>query len=542
MSGPAGATDVDLELVSHHLPGRGGALTGWIGTVLPLTGDTFLRLDPDAGWQLCDGPADDRWWTYGYDLPRYLWDPGAAAGLRTVVGVLDRCPFFEVDGTQRGRDELDEPDTGADPVRRVERAMARQDDGAHRGAWSDAGLTLDRSALAHEPVLKHIALHRISAASEGRPRRGDGSVVLACHPQWLLVLDGDTAAVVPNDDGFGHDGPWWWIHPGWRRLDDLDLLRAGRRTAADLHPLILDALFPSGVPLQPSVPVLCDGRMHSIGRRDGYLETWAHGESEPRGTRCRQLVDEFVTVWQDLDRRQDRLLLRAAQVGSERLVAALLAAGVDPDVRSGTGNTPLLAAAAGGHAAVVALLAATDADATAATEYGQTALHLAAEHGRRDVAAALLAHGADPDVPSDHYDATPLMVAAYRGYSDIVELLLDAGADPGASDRRGQTALHAAAGAEPAAGFVYADRRVGSTAAARTLLARGAQVDQIDDRGWTALHVASANGRAATVQSLLAAGASVDVHTVHGLTPLDIAHSRQHADVVSILRATGAPG
>jgi hypothetical protein len=87
-------------------------------------------------------------------------------------------------------------------------------------------------------------------------------------------------------------------------------------------------------------------------------------------------------------------LTEAAREGRVDQVRALLRQGVDPNVASSSGWTPLMAAAAG---------------------------------GRLEAAAVLLSAGADPDA-RDRLGRTPLDVAYRAGHADVVRALRDRGA------------------------------------------------------------------------------------------------------------------
>ena len=89
-------------------------------------------------------------------------------------------------------------------------------------------------------------------------------------------------------------------------------------------------------------------------------------------------------------------------------VAALLAAGVDPDGRGPLGHTALPSAAAIGEPDLVRLLLTAGATPEVRDDAGNTPLLVAVVHGKRALAAvdALLAVGADPDAANDA-GATP---------------------------------------------------------------------------------------------------------------------------------------
>ena len=112
-------------------------------------------------------------------------------------------------------------------------------------------------------------------------------------------------------------------------------------------------------------------------------------------------------------------------------------------------------------------------------------------------------NAADPD------GRTPLMHAAKAGYDDLVDLLLEKGASPTARCRGGETVLMAAA------------RCTGiNLRLMRRLIAEGADVQGVDDRGNTALMRAARAGVEANVRLLTASGAHAGRADNKGVTPL----------------------
>jgi ankyrin repeat protein len=134
-------------------------------------------------------------------------------------------------------------------------------------------------------------------------------------------------------------------------------------------------------------------------------------------------------------------LYTAAVAGDESLVELLLRAGADPNLLSagpGGEGTPLCAAACWGYVDVLRSLLAHGADPDQAEDEWWTPLRWAAAHGHESAARVLLDAGANPDLKAPIGDATR------RGSVGVVKALLEHGADPDETDAEGQTALELA--------------------------------------------------------------------------------------------------
>jgi ankyrin repeat protein len=82
--------------------------------------------------------------------------------------------------------------------------------------------------------------------------------------------------------------------------------------------------------------------------------------------------------------------------------------------------------------------------------------------------------------------------------------------------------------------------KTGNTARVLWLLARGAQTELKDERGWTALLWAAFNGHDGVVQALVAAGADVHAASSSRCTPVYASSWRGHVDVLRTLTTAGA--
>ena len=125
---------------------------------------------------------------------------------------------------------------------------------------------------------------------------------------------------------------------------------------------------------------------------------------------------------------------------------------------------------------------------------------------------------------------SPLADAVMRGDSAGLRMLLKQGADVNEVQGDGMTALHWAASR-------------GNIAATRMLVSAGARLDPVTRNGnYTPLHLAAQNGRVETVRALLAAGANVNALTSSGgASALHFAASSGDAATVEALIEKGAP-
>ena len=251
-------------------------------------------------------------------------------------------------------------------------------------------------------------------------------------------------------------------------------------------------------------------------------------------------------------------LLFAAQAGDAESATLLLSAGANVDEVAADGRSALVLATFAGHPDVARVLIDAGADVNAAGA-GYSALHAAVLRGDAATTRALLAKGADVDsqlvkgspvrrfgsqwaLSSSMKGATPLALAATYLEIEIMQALLAAGATQATGFSNGTTPLLAAAGiavekeARPSdlARWHIVDNDTPQVpraerdvlAAVTLLLDAGADVNQSNEAGDTALHAAASAGMIRVIQLLADRGAKLDAANKAGQTPLALTQPR----------------
>lgn len=260
------------------------------------------------------------------------------------------------------------------------------------------------------------------------------------------------------------------------------------------------------------------------------------------------------------------LWLACSNGAGAKVIEQLLNAGADANVSHSSGETALMSAAGTGNLAAVTRLLSAHANVNAKEHArDQTALMWAAAQGHADVTQALIAGGADVRARSrarrllvnstgnadymgvmdvEQGGFTPLLFTARGGHVAAAKILLAAGADVNDTAADGTSALVVAT-------------HSGHSALALLLLEHGADPNAIG-AGYTALHIAVRRGDAAVVKALLAQRADPNVRLIKptparrlsddvalarplvGTTPLWLAANYGETEIVRILAAAGA--
>jgi ankyrin repeat protein len=211
-------------------------------------------------------------------------------------------------------------------------------------------------------------------------------------------------------------------------------------------------------------------------------------------------------------------------------------------------ETMLEAARAGDTDKITALLAADAKLVNARNDLGQSAVLLAKYHRQDAVVQLLLGRNpilniweasavgdsdrvmelleADPKLLNQHSrdGFTPLGLAAFFGSETIAHNLMAKGANPNiASNNPMQVApLHSAVAG-------------GHMAIVRMLVESGANVNAVQQQGFTPLHGAANLGDELMVRYLLANGADPSARAENGQTAMDFALARGHQSTVNLL-------
>lgn len=252
-------------------------------------------------------------------------------------------------------------------------------------------------------------------------------------------------------------------------------------------------------------------------------------------------------------------LSEAAEQGNKVLVDLLLAhgarfdsAGLDKAIRTSNAGLAKMAIQNG-------------ADPNKPDERGYTPLYNAVGSCNGDLVEVLIKGGADPNLSTScgPWSATSrcLHDACNAGCLPMVKILLDNGADPnvfgtihagqqprfgggyGSQLARG-SALHAVC-----SGGSMSDEKEDQwnsrAAIVSVLLENGAQLDQVDDRGWTALEIACSRkhpdpGAYKIASTLANAGADIFVSSSTHSGPLEAAARHGFSEIVDLLFRKGA--
>ena len=233
------------------------------------------------------------------------------------------------------------------------------------------------------------------------------------------------------------------------------------------------------------------------------------------------------------------------------MVDLLIRSGARANVANDVGVTPLHLACTNRSAPMVERLLAARANANATLLNGETVLMTCARAGDAGAVKALLAHGAGVNAKEHEHHQTALMWAVAQRHPDVVQQLIDARADIRArsftyaqtvvgeqTQRAGREELNYTVLRGGATPLLFA-ARVGDVDSARVLLAAGADANDSQPDGVSALVLAAHSGNGNVAALLLEHGADPDAFG-SGYTALHAAILRSDRNLVKALLARGA--
>lgn len=210
-------------------------------------------------------------------------------------------------------------------------------------------------------------------------------------------------------------------------------------------------------------------------------------------------------------------IYEAVSRGHEKAVLCLLEAGVDPDIRGGDGQTPLLMAVKNNHGSIVEILTKYKANVNAGCEKHDNPLYIAASNGNRGIVNTMIKGGANSNA---------MCLAARLGNAKMIQLLIEEGAKVNDGLLGSGNALYSAS-------------LRGHKEVVAMLLAEGAPVQTWS--GWfgNPLQAGVVSGNYQVVQLLLDNGARVTQYGGHYDTALQAACAENNEEIVKLLLQRG---
>ncbi|WP_433385261.1 ankyrin repeat domain-containing protein [Micromonospora sp. KLBMP9576] len=418
-------------------PGRGDAL---LVVTLPPTDHHPQRIELRV---TNSRSLRGRW----HDLPDWCWDADAVAARRWAYGAsAGRIAWHSPDGRPHPQGgtaaavSTGDPGTADDRARQVETVAALLAARRPVAAYEAAGLAIDADALRQQsawllPVLAaHAPALPVLAEETRRLAHRYGTATWSSQDGRLAVevaTDG-RLTVRPEGRYVPAAGPYVFGVPA---PADVALLRWGDLAPDELHPLVHEALFPertqawrapepaSGPPMR----IRCGRDWHLVQVAAGRLATM-HTDEELRGEfllaglggsigGCAAAVRAWRTgakpVPKEIRKLRRDLFARAFHGDTDGLLA-LLADGIDPDLRDNRGGTLMHWLSWVDHQRVLPALVAAGLGLDTPDREGQTPLHAAARALATKVMEVLIAAGADPDAVDEQGRTAARLLAAVR--------------------------------------------------------------------------------------------------------------------------------
>ncbi|MCP4370086.1 MAG: hypothetical protein GY797_18520 [Deltaproteobacteria bacterium] len=229
----------------------------------------------------------------------------------------------------------------------------------------------------------------------------------------------------------------------------------------------------------------------------------------------------------------------ASQNCYSEVVRLLLEANADVNKTHVNGASPLHIASQNGHIEVVKLLLAANVDVNKANKDGFTSLFMASQNCHPEVVRLLLEANARME-KANKDGATPLYAASQNGHTEVVKLLL--AAKNAIFIGNGISAQEQSPNSTSTIKLKVLSESMDADDITEILklLKSGADVNLINENGYSPLYMASMDGHAEIVKLLLEAGADVNKASTNGITPLYSASVAGTIKVVRLLLEAGA--
>jgi uncharacterized protein len=284
------------------------------------------------------------------------------------------------------------------------------------------------------------------------------------------------------------------------------------RAVAEKHPEVVRALIDGGA----------DVRVRSKG---GFTALHFAGQQGEIAS-AKMLLAAGADVNATTPRNGTSLVVAAAS-GREEFAMFLLENGADPNASDAYGVTAM-------HYAVPRGIAGIDSVSIIFRPYSELP-----RTNMPALVKALLAHRANPNVQiakdfppysrspyalqTSLVGQTPFLLAAAAADLDLMRMLLTGGADPHIKSKDGSTALMMASGIGRIDERENSQEDASALQAAKMALMLGDDIDATNTRGRTALHGAAGIGANELIQFLVEKGANLNTKDRRGYTPLAIA-------------------
>ena len=210
-------------------------------------------------------------------------------------------------------------------------------------------------------------------------------------------------------------------------------------------------------------------------------------------------------------------------------VEFLIEKGALLDMQDNEGNTALIIAYKNGDGDLFMLLVNKGADVNLQNKKGRSMLMIACDEQHVKCIEFLVEKGVETNL-QDNEGSTALMIASRRGNKNIVEQLISKGkAEVNSQDHQGRTALmHSVHFQEKWC------QQADIAEVARSLIESGANIDLLDNLGWSALMISCQNECVEVCSILLDKGANSSLKNIEGLTAFDIAMRSKNRDLFSL--------